>query len=507
MNREDRLARLADGTFDVLVLGGGVIGASTAWAAARAGARVALVDRGDAAGATSSASSKLMHGGLRYLELGDLRLVREAHHERRWNARLVAPHLVRPLRFVLPVGPGAPHGPAAIRAGVFVYSAMSGFRDGRAGRIRPNEALTLAPGLARRQDRTYIAYHDHQTDDARLVLAVLRTAEHLGATWTNYVEAESLRIVSGAVAGADVRDRVTGEPFAIAARTVVNATGPWVDRVRELEHPNAGTTVRLSKGSHVVLETDLAWHAAVTSPLAAGRVAFAIPWHGMLLLGTTDEPFDGDPGTVTATDADRDQILSEAAASLQPDVLRPDRIRASFAGLRVLPLGGSSTAGTRRETVVTVGTAGMVSVAGGKLTTWRKTGIDVASQALRAIGRPGPDPGPAPLLGAADPDRVAADLARLHPQVDAAGRDHLARLYGSLAHDVLAPALQAPELYEPIAAGAPDLLAQARYAVEVELAVTAGDVLRRRTSVSVRGLDEAARIRIAPYLPGDATPH
>ena len=392
MTRQERLAELAENTFDVLVLGGGVIGASTAWAAARTGARVALVDRGDVAGATSSASSKLVHGGLRYLALGDIGLVREAHRERQWNARVVAPHLVSPLRFVLPVVPGARYGPAAMRAGVFFYSALSGFRDGHAGRIRPDKALALAPGLVRREDATYIAYYDHQTDDARLVLAVLRTAEHLGATWVNYVEAEGLRMVGGTVAGADVRDLATGARFAIDARSVVNATGPWVDLVRGLESPDAGTTVQLSKGAHLVLETDLEWQAAVTSPLAEGRVSFAIPWYEMLLLGTTDEPFDGDPASVAATEADRAQILSEAAGSLDSNVLRPDRVRASFAGLRVLPQGGSTTAGTRRETVVTVGKAGMISVAGGKLTTWRKTGIDVASQALEQSGGRRPIP-------------------------------------------------------------------------------------------------------------------
>ncbi len=504
MTRQERLAKLADATFDVLVIGGGVIGASTAWAAAQTGASVALIDRGDVAGATSSASSKLVHGGLRYLALGDIGLVREAHRERQWNARVVAPHLVSPLRFVLPVVPGARYGPAAMRAGVFFYSALSGFRDGHAGRIRPDKAHSLAPGLVQRQDATYIAYYDHQTDDARLVLAVLRTAEHLGTTWVNYVEAEGLRTHKGAVAGAEVRDLAAGGRFSIRARTVVNATGPWVDRVRELESPTSGTTVQLSKGAHLVLETDLAWDAAVTSPLAEGRVSFAIPWHGMLLLGTTDEPFDGDPASVTATDADRAQILSEAAGSLDSDVLRPERLRASFAGLRVLPLSGATTAGTRRETVITIGNAGMISVAGGKLTTWRKTGIDVASQALKAIGRPGPDPGPTPLLGAADPAEVAAELELHHPRLGDASRDHLARLYGSLAHDVLLPAIEATELYEPIVAGAPDVLAQARYAVETELALTAEDVLRRRTTISVRGLDEAALDRIAPYLSGGA---
>jgi glycerol-3-phosphate dehydrogenase len=500
--RADRLERLAGGNVDVLVIGGGVIGASTAWAVARTGASVALVDQGDAAGATSSASSKLVHGGLRYLGLGDVRLVREAHRERRWNAQLVAPHLVRPLRFILPIGPAAPYRATELRAGVFVYSALSGFRDGRSGRLSLERAVSLAPGLRHDTNTTFIEYHDHQTDDSRLVLAALRTAEQHGATWVNYAVVESLRISGGKVVGAELVDVLGGERFGISARVVVNATGPWVDRVRVLEDDNAGASVRLSKGAHLVLETDLQWHAAVTSPLPEGRVSFALPWHGMLLLGTTDEPFEGDPGAVEATDADRDQILSEAARSLSPDIVRRDRVRAAFAGLRVLPLGTTSTAGTRRETVIGTGRGGMISVAGGKLTTWRKIGVDVAGQALDAIGlaRPGNDP--VPLVGAADPGMVAAGLGRRHPGLAGELCRHLASLYGSLAFEVLEPAVADPTLYEPIVDGAPDVLAQALYAVDHELAQDADDILRRRTTISVRGLDGEARPRIARFLEG-----
>ena len=503
--RAERLERLAADPFDLLVIGGGALGASTAWAAARAGARVALVDGGDAAGATSSASSKLVHGGLRYLGLGDVKLVREAHRERRWNARLVAPHLVRPLQFILPVGPDSPHRPAELRLGVFVYAALSGFRDGRTGRLAPSEAYALAPGLRHDATRTYVAYHDHQTDDARLVLAALRTAELLGAVWLNYARVESLRIAGGAVGGAEVVDVVSGARFSISARAVVNATGPWVDHIRRLEDPGAAASVRLSKGAHLLLESSEPWHAAVTSPLPGGRVSFAIPWHGMLLLGTTDEPFEGDPATVRPTEADQAQILAEAATSLASDVVSPSRVRGAFAGLRVLPLGATSTAGTRRETVVTVGKAGMISVAGGKLTTWRRIGVDVATRALTSIGGPLPDAHPAPLVGAADPDVVTADLLRLHPALPEGSAAHLAELYGTLAHDVLEPARTATELYEPIVSGGPDVLAQAKYAVEHEAAVTADDILRRRTTLALRGLEAEGRVRVAPFL-DDAPP-
>ncbi len=503
-SRGDRLERLRSTAFDVLVIGGGATGAATAWAAAQTGARVALVDRGDAAGATSSASSKLVHGGLRYLKLGDVRLVREAHRERRWNARIVAPHLVRPLSFVLPVGPDSPYRESELRLGVFLYGALSGFRDGRAGKLRPEEARRAAPGLRIDAGTSFVAYHDHQTDDARLVLAALRTAEELDAVWLNYIEVLSLRVESGRIVGAEVRDRIGGDELAIRARVVVNATGPWLDMLRALEHPVAGTSVRLSKGAHLVLETDRTWTAAVTSPLPGGRVSFAIPWHGMLLLGTTDEPFDGDPATVSATAADTAQILEEAATSLEPEVIEPRHVRASFAGLRVLPLGKGGTASTKRETVVTVGPRGMVSVAGGKLTTWRKIGVDVAARALDSIGLPTPDGRPAPVAGAADPVRVAADLALAHPQLPEGAPEHLAGLYGSLAHEVLEPARMDATLYARVVAGAPDLRAQVAYAVERELAQTADDVLRRRTTISLRGLDAEARPIVERFLLGEA---
>lgn len=501
--RAQRLERLASEKFDLLVIGGGAIGASTAWAAARAGAHVALVDGGDAAGATSSASSKLVHGGIRYLGLGDVRLVREAHRERRWNARLVAPHLVRPLQFILPVGPETPHRPAEIRLGAFAYGALSGFKDGRTGRVKPAEAYRLAPGLRHDPERTYVAYHDHQTDDARLVLAALRTAEVMGAVWLNYARVEDIEIAGGTVVGADVVDVISGEGFAISARVVVNATGPWVDQLRRLEDPSAAASVRLSKGSHLVLECDEPWHAAVTSPLPGGRVSFAIPWHGMLLLGTTDEPFDGDPATVRSTEADQAQILAEAATSLDEEVIDPTRVRSAFAGLRVLPLGDSSTAGTRRETVVTVGRAGMISVAGGKLTTWRRIGVDVAARALASIRGLHADHHPAPVIGAADPEIVRVELVRRYPALPGDTAAHLAGLYGTLAYDVLEPAADDAELLDAIVPGGPDILAQALYAVEHEAAVTADDILRRRTTVALRGFVIEGRERVARFLPRD----
>jgi glycerol-3-phosphate dehydrogenase len=221
----------------------------------------------------------------------------------------------------------------------------------------------------------------------------------------------------------------------------------------------------------------------------------------MLLLGTTDEAFDGDPATVQPTEADRMQILAEAGTSLAPEVIDPARVRSAFAGLRVLPLGDSSTAGTRRETVVTVGKAGMISVAGGKLTTWRRIGVSVATQALASIQGPQPDHHPTALVGAADPDAVRVELERRYPELPDGSAAHLAGLYGTLAFEVLEPAAAEPELLEPIVPGGPDVLAQARYGVEHEAAVTADDILRRRTTVALRGFEAEGHERVAGFLP------
>ncbi len=498
-SRGERLTRLTDREVDVLVIGAGATGAATAMAAARAGARVAIIDRGDAAGATSSASSKLLHGGLRYLKSAQVRLVHEAHRERRLAATVVAPHLARPLQFVVPIAPTTQYRATELRAGVLLYGALSGFRDGRSGRISAAAAQQLVPGL-RTSDRRFVSYHDHETDDARLVLAGLQTAEQFGALWLNYVAVEELLIEGGRVVGAEARDRLTGEPLRIHARVVVNAAGPWVDHVRRLEDPAAAPSIRLSKGAHLLLDVEAPWGAAVTSPMAEGRVAFGIPWHDMLLLGTTDEPFEEEPEFVSVTDADRAQILDEAAVALLPETIAPHRVRAAFAGLRVLPLGRGGTASAARETVFSVGPKGLVSIAGGKLTTWRAIGIKAATHALKQIGGPTPSTDAFPLVGATQPRQAELALAAAYPQLPETTIASLVGTYGSLSHNVLAAADHDPSLLDPIVDGAPELMAQVRYAIEHEQACTFEDIVRRRTAIAVRGLDGAARERIAPFL-------
>jgi glycerol-3-phosphate dehydrogenase len=492
LTRGDALDRLATRRFDLLVVGGGIIGAATAAHAARAGLAVALVDAGDFAGGTSSASSKLIHGGLRYLRLGDVRLVRESHHERRLLAGLVAPHLVRRLPFLFPLYRGGPYRPWVVQSGILFYSALA--RSRLNWLVGPDAARARVPELRAEGLRSCALYADAWANDARLTLANVRAAADAGAVVLDRASVVALRIVSGRVAGAEVD--VGGETVAVEARAVVNAAGPWVDRVRRLEDPGAGTSVRLSKGAHVLVPAASEWSAAVTIPHDPVRVTFAVPFYGMVLLGTTDAPFEDDPATVAATPADVRQILDEAGLALAPELVRPDSVRAAFAGLRVLPAGPGESVSARRETVYTTGPAGMVSVAGGKLTTYRRIALGVLARlrgelALRRVDRE-----PWPLPGAVLPARM-----QVPEGLDGDVWTHLLRLYGGLVEEVLTPAFADPALLERLHPDGPDIAAQAHYAATHEWASTVDDVVRRRTTLFYRGLagDEVSG-RVAALL-------
>ncbi|HEX5468851.1 MAG TPA: glycerol-3-phosphate dehydrogenase/oxidase [Gaiellaceae bacterium] len=484
--RADALARLSEREVDLLVVGGGIVGAGIASEAARAGLSVALVDKGDFGSATSSASSKLIHGGLRYLRLGDVRLVREAHRERRALMRVVAPHLVRRLPFLFPVYEGGPYRALTIQTGLWLYSTLA--RERLGGLVPPERSRRSIPPLRLEGLRGCGLYADAWTHDTRLCLANVRAAEESGAVVLNYAEVTELASAGGRVRGAAVRDVLGGETASVCARVVVNATGPWVDRLRRLEDPGARASVRLSKGAHAILRLDEPWSAALTIPHDSVRVSFAVPWEGMLLLGTTDTLYEGDPDDVTATPEDVDQILSEAATALDAAVLRPEAIRSRFAGLRVLPGAEGATASARRETVFLRGRGGMLTVAGGKLTTYRRIALAALGQVRGELGLHRLPGRPVPLPGASDLAEAGARLARAQGDLEPALRSHLAHLYGSLAEEVLAEAADDPSLLERLHPDAPDIGAQAVYARKREWACTPEDVLRRRTTLALRGL-------------------
>jgi glycerol-3-phosphate dehydrogenase len=487
--RAETLQHLADRHFDLLVIGGGIIGAGIACEASRAGLAVALVDRGDFGAATSSASSKLIHGGLRYLRLGDVRLVREAHQERRALMHVVAPNLVRRLPFLLPLYQDGPYRAPTVRAGLWVYGTLA--RERRGGLVQPARAQKSVPHLRLNGLKGCGLYSDAWTHDSRLCLANVRAAADRGASVLNYAEVTSLRIAGGRVTGADVNDRLDGGTVAVRARAVVNATGPWVDRVRRLEDPQARPCARLSKGVHAVLALDEPWSAALTIPHDHVRVSFAVPWEGMLLLGTTDSLYEGDPDELAATEDDIRQVLAEAAVALAPALVRRDAVRSTFAGLRVLPDAQGPTARAPRETMVLRGPTGMVTIAGGKLTTYRRIALDALAELQADLRLHRLEPEPVPLPGAADLRAAVERIAASHPQLEPNVHLHLAHLYGYLAEEVLAGSDEDPALLHQLHPEAPDIAAQVVYARSREWACTADDVFRRRTTLALRGLAPA----------------
>ncbi|MFJ6215911.1 glycerol-3-phosphate dehydrogenase/oxidase [Streptomyces sp. NPDC092296] len=502
---------LGGATHDLLVIGGGILGTAVAWTAAQSGLKVAMVDAGDFAGATSSASSKLVHGGLRYLQTGAVRLVAENHRERRALATDIAPHLVNPLTFLVPVYKGGPHSVPKLGAGVLLYSALSAFRDGTGRVSTAAHAARQVPALRTGGLRSVAVYGDHQMNDSRVAVMTVRAAVDSGATVLNHAEVTGLRFTGGRVTGAELRDRLDGTEFGVDARLVLNATGPWVDRLRRMEDAGAAPSIRLSKGAHLVLRRRAPWRAALTIPIDRYRVSFAIPWEDHVLLGTTDEEYTGDPAEVRATDADTDQILGEAAHAVRDEHLDRSLISYAFAGLRVLPGGPGGTAAARRETVVSEGRGGMLSVAGGKWTTYRHIGRTVLEKLRQTPGAGlaqdiADFPRTVPLPGVGAPGAVAHRL--LADQASGGGMEplvarHLASHYGTFAFDLARLIAADPALGEPIHPDGPDVWAQVAFAADREWACTADDVLRRRTTVTVRGLDTPeVRTRVEEFLTG-----
>lgn len=499
-------------TYDLLVIGGGILGTSVAWHAAQSGLRVAMVDAGDFAGATSSASSKLVHGGIRYLQNGAVKLVAENHHERRVLARDVAPHLVNPLPFYLPLYKGGPHGAAKLGAGVLAYSALSAFRDGVGHLITPSRAARDIPALRTEGLKAVAVFGDHQMNDSRMAVMTVRAAVGAGAVVLNHAEVTGLRFTHSQVTGAELRDRLSGAEFGVDARLVLNATGPWVDHLRHLEDPAAAPSIRLSKGAHIVLKRRSPWHAAMSTWVDKYRVTFALPWEDQLLLGTTDEMYEGDPADVRPTDADIAQILDEASLSVRDEDLSRDHMTYAFAGLRVLPGGPGGTEQAKRETVVTEGSGGMLSVAGGKWTTYRHIGRMVLRKLAKEHGGAiAEDMQPVkslvrhtPLPGVANPNAVAhrllVDRDPGHRMAPDTARQ-LATHYGSLSFDIARLVNENPDLGERIHPDGPEIWAQVVYARDHEWAETEDDVLRRRTTVTIRGLDtDGVRARVRELL-------
>jgi len=433
--RAAALEELACRTFDVLVIGAGIVGCRVALDAASVGLSVALVDRGDIAGGTSSASSKFVHGGFRYLGMRSFGLVRSAQLERAALLRAL-PGLVCPMQMIVALEKRRYPRPV-VAFGVSTYRCLGGANTRT---ITAHAASTLVPQLGPQPGRVLISLPEAQTDDARLTVATARAAADRGTLVANYVEVEQLALMRGRIAGAFVRDRLGGSDFLIRCRSVVNSSGAWVDELRALENSGTRQLARLSKGIHIVLPLEIPWRAGVACYSNDHQTTFAVPWQRMLLVGTTDRPYDG-RAEAACVEPDEEVSLLEAAAQLvPPELLQRERIVFRFAGLRVLAAGASDTAHASREHVVQTGPAGMVSVAGGKLTLHRL----IAREALAHL-----------------PTEIRP--RRLDPTLF------------PVSDDVAGPA------------------DQIQRAIEQEWAVTVEDLVRRRTNLAVRGLDDAAK--------------
>jgi glycerol-3-phosphate dehydrogenase len=478
--RADALDRLAGGECDVLVVGGGIVGSRVAYEAARSGLRVVLVDAGDFGGATSSATSKFVHGGLRYMTSWQLRLVRIAQREREALCR-IAPHLVRrqPMLLAERAGYSLP----AYAAGLVLYKGISGAGTPWPRIISVRQARALAPSLRADGLRTCTLLPEAQTNDARLTLATVRAAAAAGATVLSYARVVELGLGSGRPACVLVDAGGEGV-VEVRAQAVVNATGPWVDQLRSLEDATCAPLVRLSRGTHVVLPLDDGWSTGLASSRDGSRTTFAVPYQGMLLLGVTDTAHDGAPDEVRPTRGDVDALFEDASRFVAPELFDHARIRHAFAGLRVLPLSEGDTGRLPREHLISTGRHGMVSVAGGKLTTHRLIAVDALRRLPAEIRPRRLRVSDEPLPGA----RQVRENSFLRA-LDAEVRGHLLGLYGSDVETLLTVGEEDPSALERIHPGGPDVWAQVRFAVEHEWALTLEDVVHRRTTLALRGLD------------------
>ncbi|GIW42080.1 MAG: glycerol-3-phosphate dehydrogenase [Candidatus Binatia bacterium] len=502
LSRENLLARLRGGEFDLLVVGGGINGAGIARDAALRGLRVALVEKGDFASGTSSKSSKLVHGGLRYLERFEFRLVRSACRERD-RLRKLAPHLVRPLAFVFPVYRGDPIGLFRLELGMLAYDFLSAFRNIRAHRpLGVRSLLALEPGLRAEGLRGGALYYDAWTDDARLVLETTLSAIEHGAVAVNYVALEGFLKEGPKIVGARLRDRVSGQVFDVSARVVVNATGPWLDWIRRLDDPRAEPVLRLSKGVHVVLPRERVGNknAVVIRSPRDGRIVFVLPWEGATLVGTTDTYFEGSPDSVSV-DADDVEYLLEAVRAYFPGAqVGPEDVLSSFAGLRPLvkPEKELDPSAVSREEKIFESSSGLVSLGGGKLTTFRLVAQEVVDLALRRLGRGRASSVSArvPLPGGKEPpESVREELAEHNSVLELSLLEHLASRYGTRARNVLAFVNGNPRLLSPLVKGRPETLAEALFHHAEELAMTSEDILERRTRLGLLAPSGACRLR------------
>ncbi len=503
--RDQQLRLLASQTFDLLVVGGGATGAGIALDAASRGLSVALVERGDFASGTSSRSSKLIHGGVRYLEAAitklapaQWRLVREALRERA-TLLAIAPHLVYPLRTLVPARSW--YQLLRHRIGLWLYDRAAG-----QALIAPStllsrqQMLASFPQLDGSALKGGIAYHDAGFDDARMAISLLLTAVQQGAVIANYLEIESFAEANGRLCAAHAINRLDDSKHLIRAKIMINATGPGSDHLRRLEDPDCKPRLTLSRGSHLVLDRTLAptSDALLIPSTSDGRVLFVLPWQEHCLVGTTDVPAKMQDRLQPAEDEER-YLLQHLRQWFAVDIDESSTL-ARWAGLRPLvAASGSDTAAIVREHLIETGSKGLISVLGGKWTTYRKMAEEAVDQAIASTGLEPSGPcvtSTLRLLGADGfTPELAGQLATEYGLEEDISR-HLAQAYGGLAKELLEQA--GPQGRQRLLDGHPYIRAEIDWAREREMAMTAEDILQRRLRIGM--LDGKAADRLASML-------
>ena len=491
-DRAEALAHLAAEQFDVLVVGGGITGAGVALDAASRGLRTALVERDDFASGTSSKSSKLVHGGLRYLQQREIGLVYEGLAERQVALRN-APHLVRILPFLIPVltrdGVISRRLARALGGALWMYDLTGGFRIGkRHRRVSSDQALAHMQTLSADRVAGGYLYYDAHTDDARLTLALCRTAAAHGAVVANYAGVTSLR-KDGEERVRGARVQADGDEIDVRADVVVNAAGVWTDDVRALDEPNHPHSIRPAKGIHITVPwTKLRNDIAVVVPVAKDRRSvFVVPWGDLTYVGTTDTDYDGPLDDPECTPEDVAYLL-RALNAVITDPVREEDVLGTWAGLRPLlrTAANDRTADLSRRHAVRRSEGGVVTVTGGKLTTYRRMAADTVDEVDALLGK-------RRRCRTKHLKLIGADGYEDPPDANEPSRHvHLAHRYGTEGAEVEALLDEDPALGEPLVPGLPYLKAEAVHAVRSEMARTLDDVLTRRTRARLLARDDSA---------------
>ena len=495
-------------TFDLLVIGGGINGAAIAHLAAKRGIKVALLEKDDFASGTSSKSTKLIHGGIRYLENLELDLVYESLKERHLQLQ-VAPHLVKPLPFVIPVYEGDKRPLWMMQFGVFLYDLLAGpYRVKPRRNLTRDEVLELEPGIEPKGLKGGVLYYDAQMDDARLCLENVLSAAEYGAHVANYVEAVSFLKEDGRVTGVKAQDILGNQEFEVRAKQVICAAGPWTNELLRRDIPNAKKKVRTTKGIHIVYRGEISKHAILIGSQSDRRIFFVIPWMGNSLIGTTDTDYIAGPDEVKVEQKDIDYLMNESRRVFPGLDFNPGKILTTFAGLRPLVRKGGSPRKVSRKHLFYESPSGVIFVVGGKYTTYRKVAEDCVKSMFakgdRLIFSRGtgtffskksqsPKNLPVPLdqdsfqvygsgVISESPEAVAARYGIEKEVVQS-----LMELYGSRYKNVLKLVERDTGLKEKVSEAPPVIKAQLVYSIEVEMARTVEDITDRRLSLIFRG--------------------